>query len=98
MLPAQRAALLSVMAPSTASLQAALQLSACGHLCGSAANADGSLLPTPTSILDAHGHAGAFPPSPPNEEEDDGMDFLVASSPGSQSCVGESSGQHVLRA
>ncbi|EIE21234.1 hypothetical protein COCSUDRAFT_43545 [Coccomyxa subellipsoidea C-169] len=75
----KRAATLSVMTPPALRADV-VRLRAGAGTCGSLTD----LLPTPTSVLDG---PAAFPPSPPQEES---VDFLVASSPGSQSCVGES--------
>ncbi|BDA51042.1 hypothetical protein COCOBI_17-2620 [Coccomyxa sp. Obi] len=77
----KRAACLSVMTPKGACAGLAGLQAAAGTCCSLS-----NLLPTPTSVLDG---PTAFPPSPPQEES---VDFLVASSPGSQSCVGESGG------
>ena len=90
----QRATALCVMTPSGAGLQHAPLLAVgAAHACG------GGLLPTPTSILDV---GGAFPPSPTDAGGDDdegSMGFLVAGSPGSQSCcMGESVGHPLVAA
>jgi hypothetical protein len=85
----QRVRQLDVMVPPAPArqLRAGRRL---GGAPGAVGAADGSLLPTPTSVLEA---AGAFPPSPPGAAAGEHVDFLVASSPGSQSCVGESTGR-----